>query len=423
MMTLNRTLWLTAGLGTLAAIALVFLWPQPTAQERLAEATIKGDAASGHYPYCSDSSVTKPDLCRNLRQLDPDYIKQSEWQQQSWNLSVDDSNLQITQLQPNRMEAYFNSLAIAPDGQPVAVGGPSLLIARPNSDADTWKVQEFSRFGDALRSIDFNGSKVGMAAGNNGTIMRSQDAGHTWHVYNETYNTDDAAVLQTRIDGEAYAVTFADKDTAVAGGNQRMLRTKDGGQHWRAIAPDIENQAIQEITFITSDKGWAVGTGGTVLRTDDKGATWQSVSLVDQHTMLMGLDFVGEHGCMAGSWQVWCTDDGGDNWIQAKVQLPAGAKANTDYDITRLQLEDEQKGWFVTKSGLIYQTQDGGQTWLPWADITSSEHIQDAEIWGLAITDDTIWAVGSGRFITTHSANTSSLLPSSPLILSWARQN
>ena len=376
-------LWLLgfAMVVALVCACLVLGVFEQTAEERLAAATVTGNAETGHYPYCSDDSVMNPGSCYDLRRLDPDYFSQEEWLQETNDISFGGRVLHLAKLvSPDGRDAFFNNVTIAPDGGPIAVGGPPLLIARANDEAQTWSVQKFSRFGDALRDIAFHGEHLGLAVGNNGIIMRSQNRGLTWHAYNETYNSEDAPVLQSRIDGEAYAVAFANDDIAIFGGNEHMVRTTDAGQHWRAVPPDFEQQAIQELAFTGPENGWAIGTGGMVFRTKDGGATWDAVQLARPDTMLMGLDFVGEHGCMAGSWQVWCTLDGGENWTKSDVRLPSGAKENSGYDITQLRMEDAQQGWFTTREGHIYHTQDGGQTWRLWIDVSETELVHEAEI-------------------------------------------
>ena len=394
-----------------------------TPPEQLAQATVKGTEASGHYPYCAEDSLAKPGHCNDLQRLDPDYYVSQNWPWENKQISIDGSTLNIGQLvSPRGRDAFLNSISIAPNGHPVAVGGPSLLIASTSNAAQTWHVQTFSRFADALRDVAFSQDSTGFAVGNNGIILRSQDAGQTWHVYNETYNTPDAPALQSKIEGEAYAVSFADNNTAISGGNAHMVRTTDAGQHWRSVPPDFNSQAIQDIAFSDANNGWAIGTGGMVFRTQDQGASWHAVTIASPDTMLMGLDFIDNYGCMAGSWQVWCTTDGGESWVKSHIDLPAGAKENNGHDITRLKLANTQQGWFTTNKGHIYQTRDGGKTWQLWFNINNSEYVAEAEIWGLAIAEDTVWAVGSGRFPGKHGNATepvTPMLPFAPLVLSW----
>lgn len=418
----RRTRWLILLLAIIsfAGAGLLLGIFEPTAQERLARATVSGDASSGHYPHCSADSLTQPGDCNDLRRLDPEYYTRESWSSQRQDVLHNGHVLHLAILtSPDGRDAFFNSVAIAPDGSPIAVGGPSLLISRPDHATPAWDVRKFSRFADALRGIAFHGGDLGLAVGNDGIIMRTRDAGQTWHAYNETYNTNNAPVLQSKLDGEAYAIAFVDKDIAISGGNQHMLRTTDAGQHWRAVPPAIGRQAIQEIAFSGPRNGWAVGTGGVVFRTRDGGEKWEAVEVASADTMLMGLDFVGEHGCMAGSWQVWCTADGGDSWTKSDVSLPPGAQENAGYDITRLRLVDARQGWFTTNAGHIYQTRNGGQTWRLWVNINDAGYAEDAEIWGLAVAEHKIWAVGSGR-VSSVSDGIEAQRPA-PLVLSWPR--
>src|SRR5690606_34220859 len=166
----GKLFWLIC-LLVIIALVVVILRPvfKPTAQEKLAQTTVSGDASSGYYPYCSDDSLTKPGYCRDLRRLDSEYVTRKIWSVESQRISHDGQALHLGKLvSPNGRDAFFNSITISPDGSPIAVGGPSLLVARANPTEHTWEVQKFSRFADTLRDIAFHGNDIGLAVGSNG---------------------------------------------------------------------------------------------------------------------------------------------------------------------------------------------------------------------------------------------------------------
>ena len=95
-----------------------------------------------------------------------------------------------------------------------------------------------------------------------------------------------------------------------------------------SIAP-IPQQSGTKVTlldtfFLDTDNGWAVGAGGTMLRTDDGGAQWKSIPRRTA-ALLMSIYFSGN-----------------------------------------------QYGWVVGQHGTILHTQNGGNKWLPQFSGTTS---------------------------------------------------
>ncbi|UTV87727.1 hypothetical protein KDX00_04345 [Cobetia amphilecti] len=398
------------------------------AQERLNRATAHGDADSGFYPYCIRGEDIEPGDCYNVRNAGGHDSHQAQvpirFQEQ-----VEGRRLAIRSLEGS--STFLNSIAYAPGGALVAVGGPGLQIVKADSEQDKeWDVSRYSRFADSFRDVAFRDADNGLVTGKGSIIYRTQDGGDHWHVYNETYNSADRSVnMELRLEGEAYAVDYADTSTAVVGGNSRMLRTTDDGQHFRVTGPVLERNAIQEIDFVDDALGWAVGGPGLVLKTQDGGASWSSQRIVSDDTFLLGLDFVGQHGCMGGSWQVWCSNDGGETWQAADIQLPDSSRRHPDYDITRLRLEDEKFGWFITQYGWIYQTRDGGTSWKPWVKVSQATDstVHGLELWGMTVGKDNVWAVGRANFTSPVSqgedGTTRYTMGSTATIISWPRAN
>lgn len=411
--------------GAMAISLLLIGCSEPTAEERLANATVEGTAETGFYPHCSrDYDSYDPSDCVDLRTFDPEFYSRKEQSVISTAIEMAERSLTIMSLADTHL--FLNSITYTAGGSLVAVGGPHLQIARADSETDpTWEIQTFTRFADAFRDVAFRDADHGLATGYDGIIYRTLDAGEHWHVHNlphNVWNAEEAHHLKLK--GEAYAVTYADDSTAVLGGNTHMLRTTDDGQHWNPTGPGLGREAIQEIAFVDESTGWAIGSAGQVYRTRDAGANWTPVDVVGDDSHLMGLDFVGQHGCMAGSWKVWCTDDGGGSWQPAEVERDSSPTQPTADGITRLRLEDQHHGWFITRYGWIYETRDGGANWQPWMEVPRAAHgaLQGLQLWGLTIADQKVWAAGSGTLTRPKPrARGDTPLGSSAILLSWPR--
>jgi photosystem II stability/assembly factor-like uncharacterized protein len=70
-----------------------------------------------------------------------------------------------------------------------------------------------------------------------------------------------------RDDNEGYAV----------GGGGTILRTTNGGGHWEAVRSG-QTFTLKRVNFPDERNGWIVGFNGAILRTQDGGRTWEKVA-------------------------------------------------------------------------------------------------------------------------------------------------
>jgi photosystem II stability/assembly factor-like uncharacterized protein len=103
--------------------------------------------------------------------------------------------------------------------------------------------------------------------------------------------------------------------------------------------------------------GFAVGDGGTIIRTSDGGTSWTLASTAPADLRSVAIDPTGKSVVAAGkSGLLWRSLDSGLTWSQAQVA-------------TSVQLngaafrQDTSEGWVVGDNGTIFYTPDGAQTW------------------------------------------------------------
>ena len=76
-----------------------------------------------------------------------------------------------------------------------------------------------------------------------------------------------------------------------------------GGWFWQNPLP--QGNALQSVNFISADVGWAVGRGGTVLKTTNGGNNWTIQSNETGYT-LHSVSFANENnGCAVGIGEIW----------------------------------------------------------------------------------------------------------------------
>jgi len=118
-----------------------------------------------------------------------------------------------------------------------------------------------------LRDLSFVSRDVGYLLLQDGSVFATTDGGVQF--------SPRTAVPETQAangSAGAGALAFLDASTGYASSGGKLFQTLDGGVSWRLVAAD--GRMIRAIWFATPRRGFAVGDGGLVLRTDDGGAVW-----------------------------------------------------------------------------------------------------------------------------------------------------
>jgi photosystem II stability/assembly factor-like uncharacterized protein len=231
---------------------------------------------------------------------------------------------------------------------------------------------------DRFLGVVMPSEKIIWAAGSNGKIVRSDDAGLTWG----------AQSVPTVENLQGIAAWDANQAVSV-GGNGVVIRTDDGGKSWNEIPVPKSEVANKLLNVRTYGKAvaWAVGEMGAVLTSPDAGRTWTR-ALPEKDQAWNDICFVGAHGVLVGEFgQTMKTDDGGGSW-QTK-------KSGVESSLMSVFLRDELNGVAVGLSGVILVTHDGALTWTA-VERQTREHLNNV-IW-----DGAQWvAVGDKGVIVT----------------------
>ncbi|MBS0327989.1 MAG: glycosyl hydrolase [Proteobacteria bacterium] len=126
-----------------------------------------------------------------------------------------------------------------------------------------------------LTGVSFSDARNGWAVGQWGVVIHTRDGGETW-----TLQRSD-----TSVDQPLFAVYFLDGEHGIAAGLwSLLLMTDDGGQHWNKLAlpaPPGGGQTDRNLFSIFAAPGgtlFIAAERGTVLRSTDRGASWQYVN-------------------------------------------------------------------------------------------------------------------------------------------------
>ncbi len=175
----------------------------------------------------------------------------------------------------------------------------------------------------------------------------------------------------------------------VVGSGGTIMRTDDGGKTWVQQASGTTADLLG-MSFTDARHGWVSGLAGTILSTRDGGATWNKQSS-GTSTPLYGIHFIDAvHGWAVGlQGTVVTTVDGGKTW----VKLPVGGRTD---GLLGIHFADAEHGWVVGEAGTILTTGDGGRIWSRQASGTM------AYLYHVHFADPKHgWAVGEGGTIVS----------------------
>lgn len=192
----------------------------------------------------------------------------------------------------------------------------------------------------ALFSISMNGAR-GYAVGAGGEVLRSEDAGQTWH--------PEVAPVSVALLGVA-----AQDQHVIAVGQMGTILIKQEGQGWKQVSSGSEERLFS-VALNRHGVAIAVGAFGTLLRSIDFGETWAP---------------------SAPTWSGIFSD-------------PAGRLGDFfEPSLYAVQLDEQNRAWVAGEVGLVLRSVDGGSTWRAvHAGISDAEGVSPT-LAALSIADD-----------------------------------
>ncbi len=283
------------------------------------------------------------------------------------------------------IDCMMLSVAFFDDKHGVAVGGtkekaPS-AIATTKDDGRTWTPVPNACKG-RLYAVDVLDRDTAIAVGFGGAMVRTKNRGRTW----DEIGTPGPHWLAS--------VDFASSSVGyVVGGKGQgplLWKSVDGGSTWHDLSGTLplstRTASLRDVVFANETRGFAVGTDGLILETDDGGASWTQ----RESGTKVWLRSIRRRGAtieIAGRGVVLRSRDDGRTW---KPLGGGHAKLND------VAFADDERGWATNFDGQIMETTDAGRTWrevFKQSELTIAIHIRSRK------AEDRLVVTGDGGAI------------------------
>jgi len=200
------------------------------------------------------------------------------------------------------------------------VAGDSGTILHTSDGGTNWERQT-TNYTTPLLSISFCDESNGWAVGDNGIILKTTNQGNDWsRVYNDT--SINIRNFKVKCISPTTTIVLRDSNTGDFHQETKIWKTTDNGESWEDISPYVNGFSfLRDISFTSSQNGWACGVGGNVA-----------------------------------GYQIHCTTDGGENWTTKYFNSP------TLWSMQKILFRNTTEGW-ATDWDTLYYTSDGGEIW------------------------------------------------------------
>ncbi len=273
--------------------------------------------------------------------------------------------------------------AVAIDGFNVYVVGEAGSIYRSSDQGTTWD-EKFSYIGQALefqRRVIFVNQNVGYICGGSssasdslGYVLKTTDGGLTWFQLPYNFKT------------QLYAIAAPYENVIyTSAGSSLVFKSTDGGNTWTKSTIYATATTLWDIQFFDENIGYACGSSGRIFKTTDGGINWSLLTSPFGTSTVYSMAILDANTVVATgvSAKAYKTTDGGSTWITLNANIPGS------YFIVRFYQNTGYIGSYVSPSGYISKSTDGGNTWNA---VTSYPGTQS--VWGIAVkSEDTVFVV------------------------------
>lgn len=288
---------------------------------------------------------------------------------------------------------FLRDIAFDPDGYGCAVGYGIILSRSP--DSKTWK-KCADLPGINLQSVSFGSDGCGLALGQWGAVLQTENHGLTWRLLDEYFAPDlhdiafdsrsgtimavgaDGWILHKRLEETAWQLSNSGSRNTlkccttdqqgrfwVSGSDSGSVRRMTASNSWERVRIPAEG-TINDILFTGESRGYIVGDYGLFVVTEDTGDSWRVLAQPTRRN-IRGIAFPSAtDGFLFGDdGLIMETTDGGANWMRHDTGVTSCFRT----------------GWFGTGGHALVASEWGGmESWSSghnssWFEIPSTQTI------------------------------------------------
>jgi len=152
-----------------------------------------------------------------------------------------------------------------------------------------------------------------------------------------------------------YSLTREGDRIFATGIRGHILYSSDFGDSWTQAESVPVRSSLLDAAFPTREQGWVVGHDGVVLHTEDGGRTW--VKQLDGFKLAeIGLEYYRRK-----------LEENPDNERYALLvdEMTTAQQQAADRPFFKVIMLDTRRGYIAGAYGLLFHTEDGGQSWYP----------------------------------------------------------
>lgn len=212
-------------------------------------------------------------------------------------------------------------------------------------------------------------SVITFAVGDNATVIRSGDKGHTW--VNRSIPTETANLYGLDfLPGFAPNSLTGEVNVVVCGNSGKVWKSRyNPGFTWLNISPGTTKR-FNSVAAVNAQLFAVVGDSGIIYRTLDGGTTWENRSITSSVSLKKVVTPRYDRYCAVGTnGSIYMSTDYGYNW-----SIRSSGTTRTFRDVI---FSGSDSGVAVGDAGVVRHTTNGGSTWFadPFLNGLTSKNI------------------------------------------------